>query len=140
MDMHDIIELGREAALSGLVIAAPILMAALIVGIVAGIIQSMTQVQDQALSFVPKLVIGGIVFIFALPWLSEKLTDYGTDMFEKPVFMLPASNQSSFEQRVRDGFQDVGAVQANPTEPAVSVSDATTLDQAVSANRIPVRR
>lgn len=125
MDTQDIIELGREAALSGLIIAAPILMAALVVGIVAGIIQSMMQVQDQALSFVPKLVIGGVVFILCLPWLSEKLTDYSTSMLESPAFIMPqpSPEQGSFEQRIRGGFQ----------ETAPPSSDA--LDHAVSAGR-----
>ena len=89
MDTQEIIEMGREAVLTSLTFAAPMLIVALVVGIVAGILQSMTQVQDQSVSFVPKIIIAGLTFVFCLPWMCEKLTDYGTAMFEKPVFMAP---------------------------------------------------
>ena len=107
MDTQQIIELGREAVLAGLTFAAPMLIVALVVGIIAGILQSMTQVQDQSVSFVPKIVIAGMTFVFCLPWLCEKLTDYGTAMFQKPVFMAPHAFDQDSESSVDPEFDSM---------------------------------
>jgi len=71
-----VVTLGREALYVALLVAAPMLGLALIVGVVVGILQATTQIQEQTLSFVPKLlaVFGGLA-IFG-PWMLTILMDF----------------------------------------------------------------
>jgi flagellar biosynthetic protein FliQ len=68
-----VIDLSRDAILTALMVAAPLLLIALGVGLVISIIQSVTQIQEQTLAFVPKLVLVGGAFIVGLPWLLQIL-------------------------------------------------------------------
>jgi flagellar biosynthesis protein FliQ len=76
-----VIDLSRQAIMTALMIAAPMLLIALGVGLVVSIIQSVTQIQEQTLAFVPKLVLVGGSFIVGLPWLLQILIRYTTELF-----------------------------------------------------------
>lgn len=71
-----VIDLTRDAIITALTIAAPMLLIALGVGLIISIIQSVTQIQEQTLVFVPKLILVGGAFIVALPWLLQILIRY----------------------------------------------------------------
>ena len=71
-----VLDLARQALLMALQLSAPFLLAALTVGLLMGIFQSLTQIQEQTLAFVPKLVIIGIVFVVGLPWMLQTLVTY----------------------------------------------------------------
>jgi flagellar biosynthesis protein FliQ len=76
-----VIDLCREAILTALTISAPLLLIALGVGLLVSVIQSVTQIQEQTLTFVPKLVLVGVAFIVGLPWLLQVLVKYTTKLF-----------------------------------------------------------
>lgn len=67
--------------MTALLIAAPMLVVALAVGLAVSIIQAVTQIQEQTLSFVPKLVAVGATFIIALPWIIQIMVKYTTELF-----------------------------------------------------------
>ena len=67
--------------MTALLIAAPMLVVALAVGLVVSVIQAVTQVQEQTISFVPKLVAVGATFIIALPWIIQMMVKYTTELF-----------------------------------------------------------
>jgi len=71
-----VIDLTRDAILTALMVAAPLLLIALGVGLLVSIIQSVTQIQEQTLSFVPKLVLVGGAFIVGMPWLLQILIKF----------------------------------------------------------------
>ncbi len=71
-----VIDLTRDAILTALTVAAPMLLIALGVGLVVSIFQSVTQIQEQTLAFVPKLVLVGGAFVVGLPWLIQILVRY----------------------------------------------------------------
>lgn len=71
-----VIDLSREAIMTALMLAAPLLLIALGVGLTVSIIQSVTQIQEQTLAFVPKLVLVGGAFIVGLPWLLQVLIKF----------------------------------------------------------------
>ena len=71
-----VIDLTRDAIMTALMIAAPLLLIALGVGLVVSIMQSVTQIQEQTLTFVPKLVLVGGAFIVGLPWLLQILIKF----------------------------------------------------------------
>jgi flagellar biosynthetic protein FliQ len=65
----EVTHLATQALLMGTKIAAPILLASLIVGLVVSLLQSVTQVQEVTLTFVPKLVAISLVLMFAGHWM-----------------------------------------------------------------------
>lgn len=81
--MHDeaVLELVRSAFLVTLKIAAPVLLAGIVVGLVISIAQAVTQIQDQALTFVPKIVVMLLVSAFLLPWIAARLVAFSAEMF-----------------------------------------------------------
>ncbi|MEZ6071899.1 MAG: flagellar biosynthesis protein FliQ [Pirellulales bacterium] len=80
MSIDQAIDIGREAVMMTLLISAPALIAATVMGLVIGLIQALTQVQDQTVSFVPKLVAMLIVVSLTLPWLITRMTDYSQNL------------------------------------------------------------
>ena len=81
MSADQMIELARSALLMALVLAAPVLCAALIVGLITSALQTVTQLQDQSLSFVPKLVIVLLVVLVSLPWGLELMVEFSTELY-----------------------------------------------------------
>ena len=71
----------REALMMSLVLSAPILGAGLLVGLVISLLQAVTQVQEQTLAFVPKIVAMIAVSIVLLGWMSTQLSGFATRMF-----------------------------------------------------------
>ena len=57
-------------------LCAPLIITVVLVGLVTQILQSVTQLKDQALSFVPKMLVTGIVFVLAIPWYIQVIQNY----------------------------------------------------------------
>ena len=76
-----VVDLARNAIMLALLIAGPMLIVALGVGLIVSVIQAVTQIQEQTLSFVPKLVAVGATFLVALPWIMQLLIKYTTELF-----------------------------------------------------------
>ena len=81
MDLTAALDLGREALLTTLVIAGPILAVGILVGLVISLLQSLTQLQDQTFSIVPKIVAMFAAAVFFVPWLANRLVEYAQHMF-----------------------------------------------------------
>jgi len=75
-----VIDLSRDAIITALMVAAPMLLIALGVGLLVSIFQSVTQIQEQTLAFVPKLILVGGAFIVGMPWLLQVLIRYTTTL------------------------------------------------------------
>ena len=65
----------------GLKVSLPVLLVGLVVGLVISVFQAVTQIQEQTLSFVPKLIAVSVAFLVALPWMLEMMIRYTTDLF-----------------------------------------------------------
>lgn len=76
MDAQQAVTLTQQAMLTALVICAPLLVVGMIVGLFVGLAQALTQVQDQTVAFVPKLVAMAAVLVLCLPWLLQKMIEY----------------------------------------------------------------
>ena len=76
-----IVDLARNAILTGLLISGPLLAVALAVGLVISVVQAVTQIQEQTLSFVPKLFAVAATFLVALPWMLQLAIKYTTELF-----------------------------------------------------------
>ena len=76
-----VVDLARNAIMLALLLAAPLLVAALVIGLIVSVLQAVTQIQEQTLSFVPKLLAVSVVFLIALPWMLQLLVRYATELF-----------------------------------------------------------
>ena len=81
MTVDQATDLVREAMRLMLIISAPVLAAALIVGLIISVVQAVTQIQEQTLTFVPKIVGMTIVAILVAPWAATMLMDFARRMF-----------------------------------------------------------
>ncbi|MCD6490264.1 MAG: flagellar biosynthesis protein FliQ [Thermodesulfobacterium sp.] len=71
-----ILTLAKEAIKLCILISGPLLITALIVGLIISIFQAVTQIQEMTLTFVPKIVAMMLVFILTLPWALKKLVSF----------------------------------------------------------------
>jgi flagellar biosynthetic protein FliQ len=81
MDPQDAVDLAREALFVALIISSPALAAGLIVGLGMGLLQALTQIQDQTVAFVPKILAMVVALAFTLPWLLNQFLDYCSEIF-----------------------------------------------------------
>lgn len=79
-------DLARNAILVAMLIAGPVLVVALVIGLLVSILQTVTQIQEQTLSFVPKLLGVAATFLVGLPWMLQLLVEYTQRLFRS----LPA--------------------------------------------------
>ena len=82
MDAQEAIDIARQAVYVTLLLGAPVLIAGLVVGLLVGLFQSLTQMHDQTVLFVAKLVAAVLAISLSLPWLMEKLTDYSRGVIQ----------------------------------------------------------
>ena len=77
-----VLELGRQAIEVGVLVSAPLILTALITGLVVSIFQAATQINEMTLSFVPKLLAMFVVAILAGAWMLTIMTDYIRGLLE----------------------------------------------------------
>ena len=82
MNPDTVIELGRQGMNVTVLLAAPLLLSALAAGLLIGMFQAATQIQDMTLSFIPKLVVLVAVLGITGPWMLRHLLDYTRQLFE----------------------------------------------------------
>jgi flagellar biosynthetic protein FliQ len=70
------VEVVRQAILLALLVASPLLLASLLVGVTVSLVQSITQIQEQTLTFIPKILAIGAVLIILFPWILNRLIEY----------------------------------------------------------------
>ncbi|MBB76977.1 MAG: flagellar biosynthetic protein FliQ [Planctomycetaceae bacterium] len=89
MEPQQAIDLGREAMSMALLVSAPVLVVGIGVGLLIGLLQALTQIQDQTLSFVPKILAMLTAFAIGLPWLIQRMVEYsGTLISNIPRVVL----------------------------------------------------
>lgn len=83
MDIDQTVELGRSAIMLTLMLGAPVLIVAVVVGLFISIMQAVTQLQDQTLSFVPKIIAMLLTLLYVLPWAMSQMVDYTTELYHQ---------------------------------------------------------
>jgi len=83
MDTATVVDIGRSALWAVMLISAPLLMIALGVGLVIGVIQAATSVNEATLSFIPKLVAMGLVLSIFGGWQLAMLVDFTKDIYKR---------------------------------------------------------
>ena len=88
MTPESVMSMGRHAMEVTLMVAAPMLLVALIIGLIVSIFQAATQINEQTLSFIPKLVGIFAAMIIAGPWMLSIMLDYMRQMFTSIPTMI----------------------------------------------------
>ncbi len=83
------VDLVRHAVMISLMVAAPMLLTAMIVGILVSLVQAVTQLQEQSLTFIPKLAMVSLVFLVTLPWALSQLTEYLAGILRSLPTLVP---------------------------------------------------
>jgi len=78
-----IITIGQHALFTAMLAAAPMLVIGLVVGLIISIFQATTQINDQTLAFVPKIVAVLLILLIVGPWIMNLLIDYTTSLFNQ---------------------------------------------------------
>ena len=82
MDEAIFLTIFQKGIFLAMVMGAPILITAIVVGLAISIVQSVTQIQEQTLTFVPKIFAALLVLVVAAPWMIDMFTTTTTEMFE----------------------------------------------------------
>ena len=77
------VDMGREALRLTLLVGGPLLAAALVAGLISGVLQASAQVHEHSLSFIPRLAAVGAVLAIGLPWLLAKLAEYAGQVIQE---------------------------------------------------------
>ncbi len=80
MDAQDAVDLGRQAIIVALLIGSPVLLVGMVVGLFVGLLQAVTQIQEQTIAFVPKLVVMVLTIALLAPWLINQMVQYSHDL------------------------------------------------------------
>jgi flagellar biosynthetic protein FliQ len=77
-----IIKLGQDALRTTAMLAAPMLLSTLVIGLAVSIFQALTQINESTLTFIPKMIVVALVFVLAGPWMMDVMSSYTVSLFE----------------------------------------------------------
>lgn len=80
--------IGKEAIVTAVMVAAPVLVISLIVGLLISIFQAVTQIQEQTLTFVPKLIVVILLFLILGPWMMQELVQFTQNMINNITLVV----------------------------------------------------
>lgn len=81
MTIEFVVDICRKAVQTALLMAAPMLLAGMIVGLIVSIFQAATQINEQTLTFIPKIVAVFITLLLMTPWLIQTMTSFARGIF-----------------------------------------------------------
>ena len=85
MTPDTVIDLGRDALVMTVMLSTPLLLAALVTGLVIGLFQAATQINEQTLSFIPKLLAMVVVLMATGPWILSTMLNYTSELIVNVV-------------------------------------------------------
>lgn len=83
-----VIKLGQDALRTTAMLAAPLLISTLVVGLAVSVFQALTQINEATLSFIPKMVVIALVIVLAGPWMMDVMSTYTINLFENIATMV----------------------------------------------------
>jgi len=81
MNADTVAAIGTHAIEMCLLISLPMMLGALVIGVLISLFQAVTQIQEQTLTFVPKIIVVFVIMIVAAPWLMDKMVDFTKEIF-----------------------------------------------------------
>lgn len=83
-----IIKLGQDALKTTALLATPLLLSTLVIGLLVSIFQAITQINEATLTFVPKMIIIALILVFAGPWMMDVMSSYTVNLLESIATMV----------------------------------------------------
>ena len=83
MTSQDAVDIGTDALVLAAKVAGPFLVVVLAIGLIVGLIQSVTQLQEQTLSFVPKLIGAAVVVAVSGSWMLDEMVAFGNELMAR---------------------------------------------------------
>jgi flagellar biosynthetic protein FliQ len=83
-----ILKLGQDTLRTTALLAGPLLISALVVGLIVSVFQAVTQINEATLTFIPKMVVVGIVLLLAAPWMMDVMNHFTVQIFENMAEMV----------------------------------------------------
>ena len=83
METLDVVAIGQDLLLTTLWLSGPAILASLVVGLFVSLMQTVTSVQEQTLSFAPRIVAVGAVMLLTLPWMLQQSSEFTLRMMER---------------------------------------------------------
>jgi flagellar biosynthetic protein FliQ len=77
-----ILKLGQETLKVTGLLAGPMLVGALVVGLIISVLQAITQINEATLTFIPKMIVVALIFLIAAPWMMDVLSQFTVNLFE----------------------------------------------------------
>ena len=81
MNIDQATELIRHTLVLALIVSSPMLIIGLVVGVIVSLLQAVTQIQEQTLTFIPKITAMFAAAVVLMPWISQRLLEYAQVMF-----------------------------------------------------------
>jgi flagellar biosynthetic protein FliQ len=81
MNEDMVMSIGAETMKTMMLLAGPMLIAAMVVGIIVSVLQAITQINEATLTFIPKMIAITVVLAIMAPWMMETLQTYSTEIF-----------------------------------------------------------
>ncbi|MDO8988282.1 MAG: flagellar biosynthesis protein FliQ [Sideroxyarcus sp.] len=88
MTPESVMTIGQQALQMTMMVSAPMLLTALIIGLIVSVFQAATQINEMTLSFIPKLLGIFVVLIISGPWIIGMLLDYITRLYSSIPYMV----------------------------------------------------
>jgi len=88
MNQDQVVNLATQAMTLALKVAGPLLLVGLIVGIVVSLFQAITQIQEQSLSFIPKIIGVAVLIVVLGPWMLGQLVSYTQNLYSSIPSMI----------------------------------------------------
>jgi flagellar biosynthesis protein FliQ len=83
-----IIKLGQDAIKTTAMIASPMLIGALVIGLIVSVVQAVTQINEATLTFIPKMIVIFVVVILAGPWMLDVMSTYTVELLQNISVMV----------------------------------------------------
>lgn len=83
-----IMNLGQETLKVTAMLSGPLLLGALVIGLIVSIFQAVTQINEATLTFIPKVVVVGFILVLAGPWMLDVLSKFTVELFENITFYV----------------------------------------------------
>lgn len=88
MTTQTVLNLGQRSLEVMLLVSAPLLLTALVVGLIVSILQAATQINEMTLSFIPKMLAIFLAMLLTGPWMLSTLIDYTRELFQNIPFII----------------------------------------------------
>lgn len=88
MEIQDVVLIMKDGVMTILVISAPMIIGALVIGFIVALFQATTQINEPTMAFVPKIIVVFLALVFFGPWILSRMTQYTLELYENILRMI----------------------------------------------------